>query len=74
MHASPSFVPVLKDSSAQLVHVASDVLSAEEMKYLPGLQFVLLAAQDVSALLPTLNSAEAQPVHVASAVLSAEAV
>jgi len=74
VHCVSAFVSILKKVTAQLVHLASDVLSAEGVKYWPALQVVFLAAQDVSALVYTLKSFESQSVHVASAWLSAEAL
>jgi hypothetical protein len=56
------------------VHVASAVLSAEFVKYLPAPHCVVLAVHEVLSFVPVLYSLDWQAVHVASAVLSADAV
>ena len=69
-----ALVPFLKCSASHAVHVASAVLSAEFVKYLPGGHSVVFTEHEVLAFVSVLCSEGAHAVHVASAVLSPEAV
>ena len=68
VHDVPLFRPALNVCAAHAVHVASDLLSADAVKYCPPGHVVFLMEHAVTLFVPSLNSVGAHAVHVASAV------